>query len=98
MEDELRVSCLAAGARQRSEVSLGFAHGCAVRQSRAEPHLVRSECHYRVSSEAWLFTDLLPASVQPCRGDRELWLRRVGVIWRWLPRWGRGGEKLRGSC
>lgn len=53
----------------RSEVSLDFAHGCAVIQSRAEPHLVHSECHYRVSSEAPLLAALPTACMDPCRGD-----------------------------
>lgn len=52
--------------------SLDFAHGCAVIESRAEPHLVHSESHYHVSSEASLFTDFLPLPSSPAEVTVEL--------------------------
>lgn len=71
---------------------LASVHGCAGTQSRAEPHLVLSYCHYCASAEATLCR--VPACcIEPCGDSRLAW--EGSVIWLSLHTSGRGSEAAR---
>lgn len=71
---------------------LASAHGHAGTQSRAEPHLVLSDCHYCASAEATLRR--VPACcIEPCGDSRLAW--EGSVIWLSLHTSGRGREEAR---
>lgn len=68
---------------------LASAHGRTGTQSRAEPHLVLSDCHYCASTEATLRR--VPACcIEPCGDSRLAW--EDSVIWLSLHTSGRGSE------
>lgn len=73
---------------------LASAHGRAGAQSRAETHLVLSDCHYCASAEATLL-EFLPAASSPVV-MADLPGRAVSFGSYYTPR--AGGARLRDSC